>query len=101
MWARSWRRLLDDVEAGDARAALVRLEQGGEDAHGGRLARAVRPQQAQHGALLRLQVDAGEGVDVAVGLGESGGGYGGFGHRRWNVLVVPPACPHALERAQP
>ncbi len=78
MWARSCGACFDDVEAGDAGAARVGLEQRGEDAHGGRLAGAVRPEQPEHGALLRLEVDAVERHDVAVGLGQSGGGDGGF-----------------------
>jgi hypothetical protein len=71
-------RLGHDVEAGDAGAAPIGLEQRGEDAHGGGLAGAVRPEQAEDGALLRLEVDAVESDDVAVGLGQAGGGDCGF-----------------------
>jgi hypothetical protein len=95
------RRLGGDVEAGDAGAPGVRLEQRREDPHRGRLAGAVWPQEAEHGALLRLEVDAVEGDHIAVGLGQAAGGDGGLGHRPSNVLVVLPACPHALGRAQP
>src|SRR5205085_2115169 len=41
-------RLAEHVDAGDPGAALVGHEQGGEDADKGRLAGAVRPQQAEH-----------------------------------------------------
>ena len=47
-----------DVVAGDERAALRRCEQGGEDADGGRLARAVVAEQAEHGAGLDGEVEA-------------------------------------------
>ena len=40
----------DDVEAGDARAARVGLEQRGEDPHRGGLARPVRAEQAEDAA---------------------------------------------------
>ena len=82
------RRLLDDVEARDARAARVGLEQRGEDAHGGRLAGAVGAEQAEDGALARLQVDPVERDDVPVRLGEALSDDGWFGHRPSNVLVA-------------
>jgi hypothetical protein len=50
----------------------------GEDAHGGGLAGAVRPEQTEHGALLRLEVDAVESHDVAVRLGQPNGCDCGF-----------------------
>ena len=56
------------VQAGDARGARVGLEQGGEDADGGRLARRRWAEQAQHGSGLGAQVHAAEGVHLAVGL---------------------------------
>ena len=74
------RRFVDHVEPGDARAARVRLEQGGEDAHRRRLAGTVGAEQAEDGALLRVEVDAVEGDDFSVGLGEASGGDGGLGH---------------------
>ena len=44
-------RLADDVEAGDRGSAGIGLEEGRQDPDGGRLAGAVRPEQAQDGAL--------------------------------------------------
>jgi hypothetical protein len=63
-------RLLHHVEPRDAGAAGVGDEQRGEDPHRGRLARPVGAEQAEHRALLHLQVDPVEGDDVAVGLRE-------------------------------
>ena len=60
--------VLEHVEAGDASAAAVGLQQRGEDAHRGRLAGAVGPEQAEHRARLRAQVDAAQRVHLAVGL---------------------------------
>ena len=55
------RRVGDDVEAGDARAARVGLEQRREHAHHGRLSGPVRSQHAEDGPRRGLQVDAVEG----------------------------------------
>ena len=59
-------RLAQHVEAGDPRAAGVRPEQRREDAHGRRLAGAVRAEQPEHGALLHLEVDAVERAHLAL-----------------------------------
>ena len=48
------------VDPGAARAGA---DQAGEHAHGGRLAGAVRPQEAEHLALLHLQAEAIDGPD--------------------------------------
>ena len=64
-------RIAYDVVARDRRAARVGREEGGQDPDRGRLAGAVRTEQAQDGALLDAQVDAGEGVDVPVRLGQA------------------------------
>jgi hypothetical protein len=45
------------VEPGDTGAAPVGLEQGREDANGGRLARAVGAEQAEHAARASAEVD--------------------------------------------
>ena len=58
--------LLDDVEAGDARAPAIRLEQGGEDPYRRRLAGAVGPEQAEDRAFLDGQVHAVEGADLML-----------------------------------
>jgi hypothetical protein len=59
-------RLADDVEPGDGRVAGDRPQEGGQDPHGRGLARAVRAEQAEHGALVDRQVDAIEGPDLAL-----------------------------------
>src|SRR5689334_18903850 len=50
-------RFLHDVVAGDPGPALVGQGQGGQDAEGGGLARAVRPEDAEDGSGRDLQVD--------------------------------------------
>ena len=65
------RGLADDVEAGNAGRAGVGPEQRGEDADRRRLARAVGPEHAEHGAGGGLEVDAVERADVAEGLDEA------------------------------
>jgi hypothetical protein len=52
-----------DVETGDPRVPGVRLQQGGEDPHQRRLARAVRAEQAQHPPGLNVQTHADERLD--------------------------------------
>ena len=64
-------RVGQHVDAGDLGPAGVGAQQRGEDAHRGRLAGAVGPEQPQHGALGHLQVDAVERLDVAVVLDQS------------------------------
>jgi hypothetical protein len=61
----------DRVEADDARRAAVGLQEGGEDAHGRRLAGAVGAEEPEHRARLGREVDAAEGVDLSVGLLEA------------------------------
>ena len=59
-------RLLDHVEAGHCRVPCIRTEQGGQDAHRGRLAGAVGAQQAQHAAFRDRQVDTIERPDLGL-----------------------------------
>jgi hypothetical protein len=67
--AASGERLARDVEAGDARTAAGRGDRGREHADRGRLASAVRAEQAEHLAGNDLEVDALHGFDTArVGL---------------------------------
>ena len=61
-------RVLDHVEAGDARAPRAGREQRGQDPDRGRLPGAVGAEQPEHGPLLDLEVDPAERLDVAVGL---------------------------------
>ena len=63
-------RVGDDVVAGDHRAALGRLQQRGEDAHGGRLAGAVVAEQAEHRALGHVEVDVAQRPEVVVAPAE-------------------------------
>jgi hypothetical protein len=62
------RGLSHDVEAGDAGAAPVGLEQRGQDADRGGLAGTVGAQQAEDAAGPRGEVHAAQGADRAVGL---------------------------------
>ena len=64
------RWLADDVEARDARRAVVGREQRGQDPDGGRLAGAVRAEQAEDDCRLDAEVDARERMHVAVALAE-------------------------------
>ena len=65
------RGLADHVEAGHAGRAGVGGEERGEDADRRRLARAVRPEHAEHGAGSGLEVDAVERAHVAERLDEA------------------------------
>ena len=68
------RRLADHVEAGHRGLTGVRVRQRREDLHGGRLAGAVRPQQAEHRARLDGQAHAVERAHVAgIRLHEASG----------------------------
>ena len=67
-----------DVVPGDAGFAVVHVDEGGKDANEGGLAGAVGAEESEYGA--RLDVDAGEGQDVAVGLRHAAHGHGGLGH---------------------
>jgi hypothetical protein len=49
----------------------VRQQQRGQDTHGGRLARAVRPEDAEHGPLWHRQVDATQRAHVPERLGQT------------------------------
>ena len=62
----------DDVETRNARGALVRQQQGRQDANGRRLTGTVRAEQPEDAARLDVQVDAAKRVDVAVALSQSG-----------------------------
>ena len=99
---------------GDAGRSAVGGEQRGEDAHGGRLAGAVRPEHAEHGALADGEVDAGQRLRGAEALGEALGldGVGVCCHApisagpllvrtrtaRWHVADTRLARPLAARR---
>jgi hypothetical protein len=77
-------RMGRDVDAEHLGRAVVGVEDRGQDAHGGGLARTVRAEQPEHGAGRHVEVDAAERVDVAEALGEAAdpdGGGGGRGAR--------------------
>src|SRR3954462_6979412 len=83
----------DDVEAGDAGAAGVGLEQCRQDADGRRLARAVGAEHAEHGARGDRQLDAVERARGPEGLHEriheDGRSFAGFGvWHEWTVRSV-------------
>ena len=56
----------DDVEPVHARAAPVGPEEGRQDPDRRRLARAVRPEQAEHGSLTHFEVDAVERAHLGL-----------------------------------
>jgi hypothetical protein len=58
----------DDVVAGDARRPGRGPQQRREDPHGGRLARAVRPEEAVDLARRDLEVEPVDGADAALEL---------------------------------
>jgi phytoene dehydrogenase-like protein len=64
------RRVPDDVEAGDARGALVRSEQGRQDSNGRRFAGAVGPEEAEDRPRLDAQVNPPKRMYVPVALSE-------------------------------
>src|SRR5207302_8419787 len=64
-------RILRDVDAGDARLPGGRPQQRAEDADGGRLPRAIRPEEAEDLALVDRKVDAANRFELAVLLDEA------------------------------
>jgi hypothetical protein len=64
-------RRADDVVAVHQGPSGVRQQQRGHDAHGGRLARAVRPEEAEHRPVRNGQVDAAQRAHVPERLGQS------------------------------
>lgn len=65
--------VLEDVDARDDRRATVGAQQGRQTADGRRLARAVRPEQAQDRALGNIEVDAVQSPYVTEGLHQAFG----------------------------
>ena len=65
------RRLARDVEPRDASGAAVGTGERRQDLDGRRLARAVRPEQAEDRAGLHAERQPVERLDVAVSLGEA------------------------------
>ena len=61
----------DDVVTGDRGAAPVGAQKGGDDPHGGRLARAVRAEQSEDGPALDREIDPLQGLDLAERLREA------------------------------
>jgi len=88
-------RVLEHVHARHHGSPGVGAQQGGEDAHGGGLARAVGAEQAEDSALGDFEVDAVEGTYIAEGLHQALGIYGSVCHLRlsslalWNLGVLP------------
>jgi hypothetical protein len=71
-----------DVHAEDAYLAAVRLAQTLEDLDGRGLASSVRSEQPEDLAFGDLEVDAGDGLDVAVPLGQAAHPDDGIGRGR-------------------
>jgi len=65
-------RVFEDVDARDFGGAAVGAQEGGEDAHGRRLAGAIGAEQPEHGAGADIEVDTAERGDLAVALGQAG-----------------------------
>src|SRR5688572_30139826 len=61
-------RLIEDVVPGDDCLAFARRHVAGQDAHGGRLASAIWPKEAQHFAFLYSEADIVDGGRRAVPL---------------------------------
>ncbi len=61
------------VEPVDPGGPRVSAQQRGENADGGGLARAVRPEHGEYAAPAHREVHSGEGLRLAEGLGEPGG----------------------------
>ncbi|GAA4964504.1 hypothetical protein GCM10023238_35180 [Streptomyces heliomycini] len=75
------------TSSGDDGLAAVGPQQGGQAADGGGLARAVRPEQAQDGALGDFEVDAVQCPDVPEGLDQTFGIDGAW-HMSLHVVVI-------------
>ena len=75
-----------DRVAADARLAPGGLQEGGQDAHCRGLARAVRPDIAQQIALGQVEREVIDGVQIAVGLGESLSLIIGLVSCQWSVV---------------
>jgi hypothetical protein len=56
------------VIAGNGRPPGVRLQQRGENPHGGRLSGAVGPEQSKHGAFWHLEVKSIQRTDLAAAV---------------------------------
>lgn len=79
----------DHVDARDDRPAAVGAQQGRQAADRGGLSRAVRPEQAEHGAFGDIEVDAVQSPYVAEGLDQPFGIDGAWhmsSPRRWGLL---------------
>src|SRR4029079_16930238 len=70
------RGVANHVEARDACGAVVRLQQGRQDATGRRLTGPVRAEQPEDTARVDVKIDAAKRVDAAVALAQPCGLYG-------------------------
>jgi hypothetical protein len=75
-------RVAADVDPEDADFAAIGLAQSLEDLDGRGLARPVRPEESEDLALRDVEVDAVDGLHVAVSLGEATDADDGFGRGR-------------------
>ncbi len=91
-------RVVDDIQSSDRCRARVWPEKGGEDADGGGLTRAVRPEHPEHASFVDLEVDAGECLRLAEVFCEAVG-LDGFG---CHAAIVPTSTVAVLSgRCQP
>lgn len=73
-------RVCGHIHALHRRGSGIRLQQGGEDAHHGGLTGAVRAEEGEDAALLDLEVDAAQHVQIFVGLLDAVHRDGGVRH---------------------
>src|SRR5262249_44181179 len=59
-------RLIEDIEAGNHRASFRGRHVAGQDAHGRRLARAIRTEEAEYLSSFHLEADVVDGRDATV-----------------------------------
>ena len=66
IWLRIWASALPHFQPVDPGVTRGGADQTGQDANGGRLARAVGAEEAEHLAFVDLQVETFDGFDFAV-----------------------------------
>ena len=87
----------DDVEAGHRGAAGGRREQRAEHPHGGRLAGAVRAEEAEHLAARDGQVDVSHRLDPALERAPQRSGHHGVLARAADLIVCQPVRQRGMQ----
>lgn len=85
-------RIGDHIVAGDHRASAIRRDQGGQDVHRRRLARAVGAEDAEYLAGCGVEVDAAQGVDGAEGFLDAFDEDAVVGTHCWPPRWVSSSC---------